>query len=63
MNDLLGIIPKRLGLGLLTLFVISIVIFGAVELLPGDIAQAILGMGATDENLAAMREPDRKSVV
>ena len=56
MNDLLGIIAKRLGLGLLTLFVISIVIFGAVELLPGDIAQAILGMGATDENLAAMRE-------
>jgi len=39
-----------------TLFVISIIIFGAVELLPGDIAQAVLGQGATEENLAAMRE-------
>jgi peptide/nickel transport system permease protein len=56
MSDLLGIVAKRLGLGLLTLFVISVIIFGAVELLPGDIAQAVLGMGATEENLAAMRE-------
>jgi len=27
-----------------------------VELLPGDIAQAVLGQGATEENLAALRE-------
>lgn len=40
----------------MTLFVISIIIFGAVELLPGDIAQAVLGQGATPENLAALRK-------
>jgi peptide/nickel transport system permease protein len=56
MGDILSIISKRLGLGLVTLLVISIIIFGAVELLPGDIAQAVLGQGATEENLAAMRE-------
>jgi peptide/nickel transport system permease protein len=56
MGDIMSIILKRLGLGLVTLFIISIIIFGAVELLPGDIAQAVLGQGATDENLAAMRE-------
>jgi len=56
MGDILSIIMKRLGLGLLTLLVISIIIFGAVELLPGDIAQAVLGQGATEENVAAMRE-------
>ncbi len=56
MDSVLGIVLKRLGLGLLTLLVISILIFGAVELLPGDIAQAVLGQGATEENLAAMRE-------
>jgi len=56
MGDILNIIMKRLGLGLLTLLVISIIIFGAVELLPGDIAQAVLGQGATEENVAAMRE-------
>ncbi|MDH3634966.1 MAG: ABC transporter permease [Gammaproteobacteria bacterium] len=56
MGDILSIVSKRLGLGLVTLLVISIIIFGAVELLPGDIAQAVLGQGATPENLAAFRE-------
>ncbi len=56
MNDVLQIIVKRLGLGLITLLVISIIIFGAVELLPGDLAQAILGQAATEETVAAMRE-------
>lgn len=56
MGDVAIIIVKRLGLGLVTLLVISVLIFGAVELLPGDIAQAVLGMGATEENLAAFRE-------
>ena len=56
MGDVISIIAKRLGLGVLTLVVVSIIIFGAVEMLPGDIAQAVLGMGATDETVAAMRE-------
>ena len=56
MGDILSIISKRLGLGLITLLVISIIIFFAVEMLPGDVAQAVLGQGATAENLAALRE-------
>jgi peptide/nickel transport system permease protein len=48
-------IALRLGLGLVTLFVISLLIFGAVELLPGDIAQEILGQAATPETVAAFR--------
>ncbi len=56
MRDILGLVGKRLGLGLVILFVISIIIFFMVELLPGDIAQAVLGQGATEENLAAMRK-------
>jgi len=56
MGDIATIILKRLGLGLITLLVISIIIFFAVEMLPGDIAQAVLGQGATEENLAAMRK-------
>lgn len=56
MGDIFTLIAKRLGFGLITLFVISIIIFFMVELLPGDIAQAVLGMGATEENLAALRE-------
>lgn len=56
MGDILGLVGKRLGLGLVILFVISIIIFFMVELLPGDIAQAVLGQGATEENLAALRK-------
>jgi len=48
-------IAKRLALGLLTLFVISIIIFGATELLPGDLAKNILGQSATPETVAAFR--------
>jgi ABC-type dipeptide/oligopeptide/nickel transport system permease component len=49
-------IGQRLLLGLLTLFVISVVIFGATELLPGDLARELLGQSATPETLAALRE-------
>jgi len=55
MPTLARIVLTRLGLGLVTLIVISALIFGAVELLPGDIAQAVLGQGATEETLAALR--------
>jgi peptide/nickel transport system permease protein len=55
-HPVLRIILTRLALGVLTLFIVSIVIFGAVNLLPGDFAQAILGQGATDEAVAAIRE-------
>ncbi|SEW42634.1 peptide/nickel transport system permease protein [Cognatiyoonia koreensis] len=55
MQNVLSIIFKRLLLGLLTLFVISIVIFIAVNALPGDFAELILGQGATPESVAAIR--------
>ena len=50
------IVLQRLGLGVVTLFVVSILIFAAVNMLPGDFAQAILGQGATPEAVAAIRE-------
>jgi peptide/nickel transport system permease protein len=56
MGDILTLIGKRLGLGLVILLVISFIIFGMVELLPGDPARAVLGMGATEENVRALRE-------
>ena len=48
-------IARRLGLGLLTLFIVSLIISLGVELLPGDLAEAILGQSATPETVAAMR--------
>ena len=56
MGDVLTLVAKRLGLGLVTLFVISILIFFAIELLPGSVAEAVLGQGATPENVAALEK-------
>lgn len=55
MNAILTMTLKRLGLGVITLFVVSVIIFSAVELLPGDLAQAVLGQSATPETVAAFR--------
>ncbi|MCF6444580.1 ABC transporter permease [Nereida sp. MMG025] len=56
MGTVTRIILQRLALGLLTLLVVSVVIFTAVNLLPGDFAQSILGQGATPEAVAAIRQ-------
>jgi peptide/nickel transport system permease protein len=48
-------VARRLALGLLTLFVISLIIFLGIELVPGDLTEAILGPFATPETVAAFR--------
>ena len=55
MTHILTMVAQRLALGLLTLFAVSLIIFLGVELLPGDITQALLGQGATPETVAAFR--------
>ena len=52
MFKLLKIILQRLALGALVLFAISIIIAGAVELLPGDLCQELQGQSATEETVA-----------
>ena len=53
MHPVLKTVLQRLGLGLLTLFAVSVVIFSSLALLPGGFAEAILGQGATPETVAA----------
>ena len=53
MNPLLRTVLQRFGLGIVTLFVVSVIIFTTVEMLPGDFARAILGQSATPETVAA----------
>lgn len=55
MGAILKMVVQRLALGLLTLFIVSLIIFASVEMLPGDIAEEILGQGATPETVAAFR--------
>jgi peptide/nickel transport system permease protein len=50
------VVTQRLLLGALTLFIVSLVIFFAVEILPGDAAEAMLGQFATPESLATLRK-------
>ena len=52
MNPVLRTVLQRLGLGVLTLFAVSVIIFSALALLPGGYAQNILGQGATPETVA-----------
>jgi peptide/nickel transport system permease protein len=51
-----SLLLRRLGLGLLTLWLVSLVVFAAVLALPGDAATAILGKDATPERVAALRD-------
>ena len=48
-------ILHRTGVGIATMFVVSILIFIGTSVLPGDVAQIILGQMATPESLAALR--------
>ncbi len=56
MHPVLKTVLERLALGLATLFVVSVIIFSSIELLPGDFGQAILGQSATEETVAAFRQ-------
>lgn len=60
------LVAKRTGLALVTLALVSAVIFTISSLLPGDAAQEVLGQGATPEQIAALRQEmglDRPAVV
>ncbi|MGB0799660.1 MAG: ABC transporter permease, partial [Planktomarina sp.] len=49
MGSIARIVAQRLVLGVLTMLIVSIVIFVAINALPGDFSEAILGQGATEE--------------
>jgi len=49
------LVAARLGLALLTLLIVSMIVFGITGLLPGDAAQQALGQAATPEQVAALR--------
>jgi peptide/nickel transport system permease protein len=50
------LVTRRLALGLLTLWLVSLIVFAALLALPGDAATAILGKEATPDRVAALRE-------
>ncbi|MCV2870552.1 ABC transporter permease [Defluviimonas sp. WL0002] len=56
MHPILKLVAQRVSLGLVLLLAASALIFIGVELLPGDVAQSILGQSATETSLRNLRE-------
>src|ERR1700760_4884802 len=55
-HPILRLVRRRLGFGVLTLFLVSVVIFLATEVLPGNAAYAILGRNANPTRVRALED-------
>lgn len=55
-RHLTPLLLRRLAAGLVSLFIVTALVFTATEFLPGDAAEAALGRGASEETLRIMRE-------
>jgi peptide/nickel transport system permease protein len=56
MSPILKLVAQRIALGILLLLAVSVLIFAGTQILPGDVAQSILGQSATPQALANLRE-------
>ena len=54
-HPIVKLVAQRVALGLLLLWASSVLIFVGTQILPGDVAQSILGQSATPETLANLR--------
>ena len=54
-SNTLWLIGRRLGAGVVTLLIVSMVVFAITAVLPGDAAQQSLGQFATPKQVAALR--------
>lgn len=55
MHPIVKLISQRVALGLLLLLAVSALIFAGTQMLPGDVAQSILGRNASPEAVAKLR--------
>lgn len=54
-SPILKLVAQRVALGILLMLAVSVLIFAGTQVLPGDVAQSILGQSATPESLANLR--------
>ena len=47
---------KRIGLALITLILLSMIVFAVSSILPGNVGRAVLGPFATQESVDALNE-------
>ena len=65
-GTLLPLLARRIAIGIFTLFAVSVIVFAATQVLPGNAASAVLGQSATPQRLAqleAQMHLDRPAVV
>jgi peptide/nickel transport system permease protein len=55
-SALTRLVVTRVGLALLTLLLVSMLVFATVQLLPGNLGRTVLGPYATDEQVAALND-------
>lgn len=53
---MIRLLAQRVATGLLTILAISLVVFAGTEILPGDVVTAVLGQGAANVDVAAIRQ-------
>lgn len=53
-HPLLGLVLRRLGLAVVTLFLVSVIVFAVARLLPGDVGRSVLGPYASPAQVAAL---------
>ena len=58
---MISILVRRILSLVVTLFVVSLLIFTVMGLLPGDPAAIMLGTSASPETLAALQKQDRRA--
>ncbi|PIL19665.1 ABC transporter permease [Puniceibacterium antarcticum] len=54
-HPVVRLVAHRIAMGLVLLFAASLLIFVGTQILPGDVAQSILGQSATPQSLANLR--------
>ena len=54
--QVLTLILGRIGVAVVTLLIVSLIVFAATEMLPGDVVEILLGQAATPEAVAGLRE-------
>jgi len=54
-HPVLKLLTQRIALGLVLMLAASVMIFAGTQILPGDVAQSILGQSATPQSLANLR--------
>lgn len=55
-SPILKLVAQRIALGIVLMLAVSVLIFAGTQILPGDVAQSILGQAATPQALANLRE-------